>query len=174
MFKLLDGMLLGPAQWLCDRIQRLTGLTKFVPQKWMMILMPIFFWGGFIFLELDSLIVGYMLLFTVSAAFFVRQAEREEAEFLANGNLRSSPANILFVRLFMALIFGFFGGTSLFLQNVGGQLFFYGSTCSIAWVYFSACIPRPPGKSKIREWYEKGLQWLNDKLEPTPVPTSDQ
>ena len=174
MFKLLDGMLLGPAQWLCDRIQRLTGLTKFVPQKWMIIMTTIFFWGCAVFLELVSSTLVWMLLFTAGAAFLVHWAEKEEAEFLINGNLRFSPANILFVRLVITFTYGFLGGINLFFQNLGGQLFFYGSMCFIAWVYFSACIPRPPGKSKIREWYEKGLWWLNDKLEPAPVPASDQ
>ena len=175
MFKLLDGMLLGPAQWLCDRIQQLTGLTKFVLQKWMIIMVTIFFWGSVVSLGLISFVAGSMLLLlTASAALLVHRAEKEEAEFLANGNLRFSPVNILFVRLILTLIYGFLGGISMSFQNIGGYLLFYGSMCFIAWTYFSACIPRPPGKSKIREWYEKGLWWLNDKLEPVPVPTSDQ
>ena len=175
MFKLLDGMLLGPAQWLCDRIQRLAGLTKFVLQKWMIIMTTIFFWGSVVSLGLvSSVIVSMLLLLTASAAFLVHRAEKEEAEFLANGNLRFSPNNILFVRLLLTLIYGSLGGTGLSFQNVGGHLLFYASMCFIAWVYFSACIPRPPGKSKIREWYEKGLWWLDDKLQPTPVPAPDQ
>ncbi|MFA5942128.1 MAG: hypothetical protein WC798_00430 [Candidatus Paceibacterota bacterium] len=54
-------------------------------------------------------------------------------------------------------------------------LFLFASViCWIAWVYFSICIPRPPGKNKVLEWLKKGLQWLRSQkpeAEPVPEPT---
>src|SRR3989344_1889209 len=41
----LDGILLGAAQKLCDKVQRLTGLTKFRLEKWAVIMSVVFFWA---------------------------------------------------------------------------------------------------------------------------------
>lgn len=40
----------------------------------------------------------------------------------------------------------------------------------IALNYFLACDPLPPGKSKVRQWLEAGVQFLRETLTPVPQP----
>lgn len=170
----LDSVLLDAAQKFCDKSQRLTGLTKFTFQKWALVAFNGFFWGGVVFSP--DLFLVYMGLCQTSAAIFdIRQTEEEEMEFLRNGRLRShSWVYIASVRLILTFSWGVLGILVLFTGTVTGLLFFYVTLCGIAHLYFSACIPRPPSKSKARELYEKALTWLNDRLQPTPLPAINQ
>ena len=40
----------------------------------------------------------------------------------------------------------------------------------LAHLYFSACTPMPPSKSKVRRWYEGVITRISDSLAPTPEP----
>lgn len=181
MLKRLDSLLLRRAQWSCDKFSIITGFTKFRLQKWALMMGVVFCWG---IIALSTLVFSVSisdaiwfcsagLLYTVSAAFIIRRDEKEETEFLTNGKLRFSPWHIVFVRLYAAgFALGCAGFVLMMVPTVIGLLEACLQICFVAWVYFSACIPRPPGKSKAREWYEKLLHRLRDKFQPIPVPAS--
>lgn len=165
-----DGKLLDAVQKFCDKVQRLTGLTKFRLEKWAILLSTIFFWGCIIYIP-DPLNVLLGLWNSVSTLPIVRQIERGEAEFLKNGRLELSLTHLASMRLLVVICFGPPIIISPFLLPDGlYQLMICTLVGFIAHVYFSACTPRPPSKSKAREWYEKALTWLNDRLKPAPIP----
>ena len=176
MFYRLDGILLGATQWFCDRTQRLTGLTKFSLEKWTYIMSAIFFCAGFVF-KGDPIMALMILVYAVIMAGGVCVTERREKEFLNNGNILLSDWNNAHMRIlaiffcgFMAFVFTLpSAGKDEFLRSMF-QFRWGVPICIILNVYFSACIPRPPAKSRVRQWCEKGLRWLRDKLQPTSIP----
>lgn len=169
MLKRLDGFLLGVAQRFCDKFQRFTGLTKFKLQKWAVISSVISGWGATAFLGFPSISVLSGLMNTAAWSFNIWIDEKTEAEFLANGNLVSSLMDSISVRLAFVCILGGLGIFSILVDaGIGGMLFCQ-AMFLIAYVYFSACIPRPPSKSKMQEWYEKVLTALNESLKPEPA-----
>ena len=165
----LDRVLLDAAQKFCDKFQRLTGLTKFTFQKWAVILSMLFFAVVAVY-DFDLVLVAMAIINTTYAVFIVYKIEEEESKFLENRNLTISPFHDSSERIITL----FFATPFLFVFSIIGSPRSYLCMCSVvcivAWVYFSACIPRPPGKSKAREWSEKAMMWLNDKLKPAPVP----
>ncbi len=173
MFIAIDSFLLGKAQKFCDKVQWLTGLTKFSMEKWTVVISNLSLWGGTLFIGVPHLAILVALQSIISFSY-VKKIEHEEADFLKNGRLVAGPFHIALIRIIFALIM-----VSLFLSLVriyshtpADDLFatFTMSlvASSFAGIYFSACTPRPPSKSKIWELYEKGLRWLNDQFLPSP------
>jgi len=181
----LDGILLGAAQWICDRTQILTGgVTKFRFQKWANILFIIFFWGGWICLSSGSsgdFASGAINLFnTFLTVYNVRQTEAEEIEFLASGEIKyhsqdefSNRIVLLItcaVMMSISVFFFFFPPRKGWFPEFGEILYFWSIVCLVMWGYFAACVPKPPCKSKVRQWCEKALQWIRDPREPALIP----
>ncbi len=174
MLARMDSFLLGKAQKLCDTFQRLTGFTKFRIEKWLIVAAGAAYWM-FAIETLVPAVALIALVFSFSCIFMIREIESEERAFLARQELRHNINHSCTVRIMSLVLYSSFLGFSIFLMEVGSaheQIWFCAWTVSVlARIYFSACIPRPPGKSKVREWLEKGLQGLNSLLpEPEPIP----
>ena len=166
----LDNILRGAAQKLCDKVQQLTGLTKFAFEKWALISAMIFFWGC-CFLSKDIPLAGVLLFISSLVVFMVRYIEKQEAEFLKNGTLEAPLFRMPF-RIIVLFVIGSFAFKEFLSADYASKIASYGHVSYILWAYFGSCVPRPPSKSKARERYENGLTWLNDHLKPSPVPTS--
>lgn len=174
MIARIDRILFVAAQWFTDRFQRLTGLTKFWLEKWSFILGTLSYCFG-----VDSASVAiwavFLIFYTVK---IVRGTEKHEAIFLRSGVLLLGAFNHSLLRRSAAFV--------LFLVDVVAVIFYLGvssaltafppvflcATFVLAYVYFSACIPRPPGKSKLQEWSEKLKAWARGISDPAPAPTS--
>jgi len=176
MLARIDDFLLNKAQKTCDKFQRLTGLTKFRLEKWATIIAVMSYWMFAIevrvlFLTLYSCILSAMYFFVV------RDLEAQEKAFLARNELRD---NIDYSggRIVSLVLYGITLPLTLSLALASSApelLWFCGWMASVlSKTYFSACIPRPPSKSKMREWLEKGLTALRDSLPPEPIPVSNR
>lgn len=126
------------------------------------------FYSGGLALKPDPVVIGIMPVYICSVAFVVFLTERMEANFLKNGELQLSPWHVVSLRLPMVSLGEYFGIVNFLSPE--DWLMGYGSMCYVAWMYLGVCIPRPPGKSKAREWYERALTWLNDRLTIPPEP----
>jgi len=99
MIKWLDGVLLIPVQWLCNRVQTLTGLTKFVIEKWMLIVMTLFFatYATINSGAINTLLIAILTLFMM---YTVRYIEKSEERFLKDGSLEhpitNAPLRLMF------------------------------------------------------------------------------
>ena len=164
----LDGILLGAAQKFCDKFQRVTGYTKFRLEKWSLILIVVFHWACAV-IRVDSFLFLLLLIFTSGCVVTVHITERQEVEFQKTGKLRQAFFNTMQARLVVTLFMGCFAILGITSADFSLYVLSYGQASYILWVYFGACIPRPPSKSKMREWYEKGLSSLNDWLKPEPA-----
>ena len=174
MLARMDSFLLGKAQKLCDTFQRLTGFTKFRIEKWLIVAAGAAYWM-FVIEGLLPILMPIALVFSFQCIFTVRGIESEEKAFLARQELLHNINHSSEVRITSLVLFGSFLGFSIYLMGDGSAhelVWFCAWIISIlARIYFSACIPRPPGKSQVREWLEKGLQGLNSLLpEPEPIP----
>ena len=176
-FVWLDGILLATTQKFCDKAQRLFGITKFTFEKWVLITGNAFFWAA-IACTPKPLFVFLGVWQTIGTISYVHKIEDGEARFLKDGELEFEWSHDVFMRLLSTILLGFFGVIVLLSPDTdGGNLgYFYLILCLIAYPYFSACVPRPPSKSKMRELYEKAFRWLNDVLAPVPalVPISNR
>lgn len=171
--KWLDDVLLGAAQKLCDKVQKITGLTKFRLEKWAMIMLAVFFGVAMICLSSPpSVLVALFPLLAISVASGVHAVEKEEVEFLRNGNLRK-PIFGVFGRIMWVAFYGFLVSISLSTWDYVDKMLACGDASYILFVYFDSCIPRPPSKSKARELCDKMLTVLNDMLKPVPVPAQN-
>ncbi len=159
----MDNLLWALAQRGCDKFQRITGLTKFRIEKWAIIL-----WGVLVcFKSLKAPFDPMFVAFGISAVFIgfctARTIEYSEKCFLRDGSLL--PPVVVSIPLIRMLVIIF---------SVPHFLVFPVSITScidfsyLVWLYTAVCIPRPPGKSKVREKYEQGLQWLHEALQPPP------
>lgn len=176
MIKTLDSRLISRAQWFCDKFHDLTGLTKFTLQRWALILSWMFFCVSSVIMIIGSGIawVVYVLLplpslCAIRVFFLSRNIKREEIEFLRSGKLEYNIFHSTPTRLILVLTNGIMAVVNLVSLNFLQELAFLGTVFLIAWFYFSICIPRPPGKNKVREWYENGLWWLDSKLQEAPI-----
>lgn len=171
MFRRLDSILLRQAQSFCDKVKQVTGITKFRLEKWALVMATTFIWGIIAYKPISfGVVMG--LIHTAGAAFVIRETEKREKEFLANEMLRLSAFHIVSVRLILSgSIFAGSVYTLILMPNVVGALVTSSEMCIIAWVYFSACVPRPPSKSRVREWYEKMLSRFQGELQPMSVIT---
>lgn len=169
MLKIIDNFLLRSAQKFCDAFQRLTGLSKFWMEKWLTILFTLS-------LEIAFAISGkgtfyssfWMAVLVVWGIIVVRDIEKEECEFLSHGKLRFN-----FMRTFSFRLSGFFVielpyAAIWLLSGSMENLMVFASF--MMWLYVMACVPRPPSKSKFRQWYEKALTWLGDRVRDAPTP----
>lgn len=171
MLMWIDTALLARAQSFADRFQRLTGLTKFWLEKWTIIAAGVFYMI-FAARPFVMVLIGIAAILWVKIFFEVKNIENKEKIFLSSGQLyfnewgdpraRTFPLVVIGLLLVVALVLIPFVSESLWLCLY--------TIASIARSYFSACIPRPPGKSKMRQWYENGLTWLNDRLKPADAP----
>lgn len=168
----LDGLLLGAAQRLCDKTQRLFGLTKFRLQKWALIVSTVFYCGFYVF-DQRPVIAVLLSIYIAGSLFLVRIIEMQESEFLKNGGLVMPPFGVL-QRIFWFSAYLILALPGLSSENYGDRLLSYGLLCYVLFIYLSDCIPRPPSKSKMREWSEKALTWLNDLLASPPVPVPNK
>lgn len=169
-----DALLLATAQKFCDKFQQFTGLTKFRLEKWSLILSLASIWWAVLTIDVSIvflfLVIPISLICTMSVLRLIRAVELEEVEFLKNGHLIAFPSRFLPFRLLTVCVFGGMGIYNLLFFGRTGQALFFQQLSIVASVYFSACVPRPPGRSKAREWYEKALTWLDGKLAMPPEP----
>jgi len=143
--------LLDAAQWFSNRFTVLTGLTKFVLEKWTLIASVVLFMGSDIVMSRFS--PPFILLdlsFVTGAIIIVRFTEREEDEFLTKGELWIVPHFTFLTRISILIVWTVSGMNMLLKAN--DYIFFCSSLCMIAYAYFSACI------------------WLRDIREPAPIP----
>lgn len=170
ILKWLDGCLLAATQKFSDGFQWLTGLTKFRLEKWALVLALASLWLA-VFSVIDFFFSGFLVavMNTVSTMSLFRLIERAEAEFLATGRLLFAGAFPAAWRQVALFVYGIMGPYSLLLDETGRELFCFW-TFNVGWMYFSSCVPRPPGKSKVREWYEAASTWLDDRLTALPEP----
>ncbi len=166
MIKKLDAYLQTQMQRLTDWLQVLTGFTKFKVEKWALIFSSICMFPACIEAVLRFGPMGslFFVLFVMVAGFttppLIRSIELNEKRFLA-GEAPALPCApkenavwfVVFGPISTFVSFGFLGAALLFMA---------------AAIYANHCIPRPPGKSKVREKYEQGLQWLHEALQPPP------
>jgi len=175
MLRWIDGVLLGIAQKFCDKVQMYTGITKFRLEKWAIVLSSSCILGAWaLFLPEAGLTAGLVLspmiiALSVSTVWNIRKIEAQEVEFLKSGRFHVSSSSITYRGFLLTM-------TLLFCVAVMPPVDAVNLLCDAGYVflvaegYFSACIPRPPGKSKFRKWYETALTWLNDQLKPDPIP----
>ncbi len=160
-FVVLDSIPLGATQKVSDAFQLLTGRTKYTLQKWMLILITGFFGVDCAFSQKPML--GILFLPWVAIVIMsIRALEGLEAKFLKDGELFFSPYYAFEIRFPLAAVYAI-------LIFISEQTMLYAMICMFLYVYFGACIPRPPSKSKMREWYERALTGLNDWLKPAPA-----
>jgi len=173
MLTWLDDALLSVAQKFCDKAQWLTGLTKFTLRKWALIATAVFMVAGTV-LVWDLTLLAFATIFVSAMAFEVFEEEKDEDEFLRSDIRLTHTSWAADPERLTALAISCVGLTffSLFvgLSYTPGQLFFCTLVCYLASVYFAVCIPRPSGKSKAREWYEKKFRRLNDIFGPSLTP----
>lgn len=172
------------AQKFCDKTHRLTGLSKFKLEKWAVILWGLLFIASVMLDTLVSFstIVTIPMIITIPivtaiVAEMVRQIENREARFLERGILSQGFWHFRATRIIALLVLVFLN--TVYLQRFGGGdvpflLDSFRCVVIAVWIYVSACIPRPPEKSKARQWCEKGLGWFNDKLVTPPEPVSNR
>ncbi len=180
MLSYIDTFLLNKAQKFTDRFQWLTGLTKFWVQKWLIIFEMILSW---LLVVVGGEPVAYFvvaLYMTFVSTLVVFQLEKREEQFLKGSSAlepeklldpekRKGPVLINMSIFFIFLVLGSEGLDGSFCISAQGAIM-------ILYIYVAACIPRPPDKSKMRQWYERALWWLNDALKPAgesalvPVP----
>ena len=173
-FTWLDRVLLGALQKFCDKFQRLTGLTKFRLTKLAVIMMTSFFLTSLLFWTgtFDRVLV--CLLLVIATASIVFQIELQEQMFLEYGpDSLPLPFNGVIGRIVWLVFYGFFTAM-LFVDpfDFESTMLVCGNVSYVLFIYFDSCLPCPPSKSKAREWCEKALMWLNDRLKPSPMPTN--
>lgn len=161
----LDDKLLGTTQKFCDKFQRVTGLTKFALQKWSLIFgTSLLTWLTLSRME-GFVSTSFLIVVTV---INTRIDEESERRFLKKGKIRYESLYERRVRI-PTVILSTFASLLIYIGAENTLL----SVCScisfISWIYFVACIPRPPSKSKAREWCDKMLTVLNDSLKPAPA-----
>ncbi|MDP2655041.1 MAG: hypothetical protein Q8P17_00540 [bacterium] len=161
----LDSILLGVAQKFCDKFHRVTGLTKFTLQKWSLIFgTSLLTWLTLSRME-GFVSTSFLIIVTVIST---RIDEESKRRFLKKGKIRYESLYERRVRIPTVILSTF----ALLLIYIGSENILL-SVCLcisfISWIYFVACIPRPPSKSKAREWCDKMLKVLNDSLKPAPA-----
>ena len=173
--KWFDGVLKAAAQKFCDKFQQFTGLTKFRLEKWAWILSLASTWWAVLTVVDTPLVI--ILLAILSALFCttmglhaVRSIEQAEIEFLENGRLVAFLSSSPPMRLVGVYVLGVMGIFNLLFFGRTGQAVFCQQLFIVVAIYLSVCIPRPPGKSRAREWYEGALTWLDDRLGKSPEP----
>lgn len=173
MLARIDGFLLDKTQKFCDKFQYLTGLTKFRLEKWAIIIGIVSYWMFAIWIVFLLVMIAALLLM-VAGIFMVCKVESDERIFLARGELRYDVENVPELRIMNLATYGILLLFSFLLALISSapELLWlcWWIVSVLARIYFSACVPRPPGKSKVREWSEKSVMWLRDQLPPAPVP----
>lgn len=178
--KCIDTSMLERAQSVCDTVQRITGYTKFTISKWLLILAVLFLTLGVLMsipgLPLTATIGFYSMLALYSYAVYlgVHQIEREERFFHRNGKLLYPSffgQNVSLRGMFVSCSAAFALLCCYFFTIGDGvrQGFFVGTFLScILFVYVEASVPRPPSKSRFKEWVKKKVEeWSPRRLFPT-------
>lgn len=176
MYAELDGFLCRRIQKKVDRIQEITGVTKYRLSSWIAIS------AGFCMLTFDLLMLHFnpfdltldflMVCYLVAV---VRENETHEREFLTKGMMRipivgrpgiGARVGMLIVAvLYLTIMFylahevkipHMFASASFFLFPLFG--------------YIDACVPRRPTKSKVRQVCEEILSLLDRALGRELVP----
>lgn len=178
MFK-IDALIQSVFQKISDRFTVLTGLTKFKLEKGALIVYLMSFWVGALSGEFNPAAIVTDLFVTLTSIPLIYAIGKNEARFLAKGELVRSVWHDTHMRIFFFLlwVFGIPLCLLLFPQKNDEQFIVPAIIATvisfIVWMYFSICTPKPPTKSKVRELLEKGLKFLKEvrgKLQPTPTP----
>ncbi|MEK7179415.1 MAG: hypothetical protein AAB689_00105, partial [Patescibacteria group bacterium] len=133
-FVRLDDVLLGASQKLCDKVQRVIGLTKFALEKWALISAMMFAWGCS-FLSKDLFVIVVALFISPLAVFMVRHIEGQEAEFLKNGTLEAPLFRMPF-RIMVLFVIGFLALMGFLSADYASKVASYGHVSYILWAYF--------------------------------------
>jgi|GEM_PF-6226412 len=162
----LDATVLSKVQKLCDKFTEFTGRTKYFLEKWVVISATAII--DFPLLH-EPAIVGAVLLTANSIALVFFIEGRERAFLQDPGAIPLTTLRDPQFRCVLAASYIFVGVDALFLvPKETGHYFFVGTLFMALAVYIGGCLPKPPTKSKFRQWYEQGLTWLNEKLKPAP------
>jgi NhaP-type Na+/H+ or K+/H+ antiporter len=167
MFEKLDAYLLARAQNVCDRFTRWTGYTKFRLEIWCSILAAISSIVGCAEIGFNWFITLIAVFLLISYTARIWHADREERAYLSDGRLYSVLWNAR-ERVSMAsmstmvacvMVFSAYGLTIAFVADA-------------ALVYVNSCLPRRPGKSKLRKLAEREKERWRDLVRgaPTPAP----
>ncbi len=177
MLEIIDAFLLRQAQRFTDWFQDWTGLTKFWLQKAAHISWALSLTAAWVANDdrspVEALLVCVILSVTALATFVISW---DESNFLRNGSLRCSTMLDSRSRVLYLLIFTTFA-IGDFLQALHQQETLRNALNGMAWVsyvlmiYFAACTPKPPGKSRLRQLREKLQERLKSITSPVPEPT---
>lgn len=178
-FVWLDSVLLGAAQKFCDKVQRTTGMMKFSLER---IALVVILSSVLPIKDLIPIMGSAIAMMTVVlASMLVFVSVVEERLFIKTNLLRRPVFSGFFSRITWTLLLGsslcfiipvVAMGVMLRIPKSSillGGLIGLAMVGMISYMYISACIPRPPSKSKMQEWLNKGLWWLNDQLKPSPA-----
>ena len=184
----MDSLFLRKAQAFCDWLYILTGITKYTFAKWLLIIHSVCFVQiGILMIVSDGLMVSLvaMLFFgLLGDVLVVFVLEKDEKNFRENPNVLgtstvwfSQSSRILFTcvygfmtcilmfRLIRLVSAGFFGEFE--------SLFIFFLISFIGFIYVNSCLPRPPGKNKLRQKYEDVLVAINDWVKGRPDTVSN-
>lgn len=175
MFLVIDRYLLSLVQKICDKVQEMTGVTKFGVSNLLLATFTICVWikAAPVLTGVDWITVG---MITGYIAMLVRENIQHEKIFLENGSLIAPHYTKFCLQPMWRGIFT----VSILLTTLGDifvwgkreeeSLFLVGSAAFLLSIFTMACLPRPPSKSKMRELYEKALGKLSEKLGPQTAP----
>ena len=163
MFAKVDVLLLHQMQKFCDRLQALTGISKFQVEKWALISNIACLWFSDIFsMNVEHFMRSETFILTLVWLAEIITIEVEESAFVKCGAIFFKLHRCMPVRIASA-------SAAAFISIVEFPGWTSGSFLSlIVWIYASACVPKLPGKNKARHLYERALIWLNDRLQPVP------
>lgn len=161
----VDNFLLTRAQRFSDCFTEWTGLTKFWLEKWSLI-------GAVV-----SLIVVYIqttlwifgvfaLMMLLIGSLTVVTIEFEERDFLSRGRLYVSIMHNHVVRRGRT---GFYIALGFLSAWMFSYAFAVWCMFNVARVYFEICVPKRPGKSKLRKLIDSGKEHLRNSLSDTPT-----
>jgi hypothetical protein len=171
MLAKLDDFLLARAQRFCDAFQRLTGLTKYRIEKWLWIslAMTVAMIAGQHIFNRDGvafhLTIGPLLC--IWALLYATVVDIQEKNFLSKGTIEENVWHTEDVRKPLAILSALLLLVSLLVRSPNATDLIFLDLLGV--MYVGACIPRPPGKGKLRQWLESTLSGLNIWL-PEPKP----
>lgn len=171
-----DAFLCKKAQKSCDEIEKVIGLTKFTLEKWILVVLVIviMMWRASSLLnDFNSIAITISLIAIFVTFVQIYLTGEREKEFLRSGLLHFSICGnasfrITVLILSLSLVFYLLPDVVVFPStDLVAVLFMI--LLFVTWVYINNCVPGPPGKSKIRKWYENKLTKMNRKLSAIPV-----
>jgi hypothetical protein len=178
-FSKLDEFLSRRIQKLCDNLYLYFGIDKFTFSKWLLIVsrtllyvtgihvVGLFFWIWFMACSIPGTIES------------LNEIESNRKEYfrsykLVRPNWLRSEHNRWY-RLFIFCVFLLFSGLHIFIFFVADSLplpnaiFDLGIIVYFIFLYVISSVPKPPKRSKLKEWYDGFISNLQPSLQPVRV-----